>query len=88
MKTVRLSFLLLLFVVFLNSCNKTRTKNYLQYVDPLIGTAFPVSNFENSRGDEYVSSGLTIPSVSAPFGMTQWTLQSPSTEQKGIPPFF
>ncbi len=88
MKTVRLSFLLLLFVVFLNSCNKTRTKNYLQYVDPLIGTAFPVSNFENSRGDEYVSSGLTIPSVSAPFGMTQWTLQSQSTEQKGIPPFF
>lgn len=88
MKAIQLKLSLILLVISLISCHTTTTKNYLQYVDQLIGTAHSSLNNEVNRSSEYTTSGHTIPAVSAPFGMTQWTLQSQSSEKKCVPPFY
>ncbi|NCB09563.1 MAG: PAS domain S-box protein, partial [Bacteroidia bacterium] len=37
---------------------------------------------------DHVDHGQTIPAVTAPFGMTQWTLQTNATEKKCLSPFY
>ena len=74
-------------IIILFSC-KTETRNYLQYVDPLIGTALANTESVKLRPGDRVNNGQTIPAVTAPFGMTQWTPQTQPTEKKCIAPFY
>ena len=61
----------------------------LQSVDPLIGTA-PATTESASRHSEAGSElkGQTYPAVGRPFGMTQWTPETRTTEAKCIVPYY
>ncbi|MBN1109092.1 MAG: GH92 family glycosyl hydrolase, partial [Bacteroidales bacterium] len=61
----------------------------LSYVDPLIGTA-PAATISALRHSESVSEdkGQTFPAVGRPFGMTQWTPETRTTEIKCISPYY
>jgi len=60
----------------------------VSYVDPLIGTApaTTVSAARHSAGSE--QKGQTFPAVGQPFGMTQWTPETRTTELKCISPYY
>jgi predicted alpha-1,2-mannosidase len=78
----------LLVLVLLFSCTNNTEKNYLSYVDPLIGTGPASTIAAKEHPGDHVSNGQTIPAVTAPFGMTQWTPQIYDNEQKCIAPFY
>jgi len=61
----------------------------LKYVDPLIGTA-PAGTISALRHSESASEnkGQTFPAVGRPFGMTQWTPETRTTEIKCISPYY
>ena len=64
-------------------------QNLLQYVQPLSGTApstTPAALKHSEAGSE--ANANTIPSVTVPFAMTQFTAQTRQTENKCIPPYF
>ena len=84
LKTV-LSFTLISIALF--SC-KPEPRDYLRHVDPLIGTALANTESVRQRPGDRVNNGQTIPAVTAPFGMTQWTPQTQPTEKKCIAPFY
>lgn len=72
----------------ITSCNQKEAKNYLQFVDPLIGTMRANTLSTKGNTNDRTGNGQTIPAVTAPFGMTQWTPQTNSTETKCIAPFY
>lgn len=61
----------------------------VQYVDPLIGTA-PADTESAIKHSEAGSElkGQTFPAVGRPFGMTQWTPETRTTEIKCISPYY
>jgi predicted alpha-1,2-mannosidase len=61
----------------------------LKYVDPLIGTG-PAKTSSSVRHSESGSEnkGQTYPAVGRPFGMTQWTPETGTTEDKCISPYY
>ena len=61
----------------------------IQYVDPLIGTA-PATTESSRKHSEAGSElkGQTFPNVGRPFGMTQWTPETRTTEDKCISPYY
>ncbi|MEN8117202.1 MAG: GH92 family glycosyl hydrolase [Bacteroidota bacterium] len=88
MRTLRNSIIyLFLFTIFI-SCNQKETKNYLQYVDQLIGTGPSTSESANNTPNKGKLRGQTIIGVSAPFGMTQWVPQLHISENKCMSPFY
>ncbi len=61
----------------------------LTYVNPLIGTApatTQTAKLHSEAGSELMAQ--TFPAVTAPFGMTQWTPQTRSSEQKCLSPYY
>jgi predicted alpha-1,2-mannosidase len=64
-------------------------QSLVQYVDPLIGTA-PATTESAKKHSEAGSelSGQTFPGVGRPFGMTQWTPETRTTEDKCISPYY
>jgi len=87
MKILRvLSFIIAVFILL--DCIQDAKKNYIQHVDLLIGTSSSKDQGTkqiNSSGRNY---GQTIPAVTAPFAMTQWTPQTHSSEKKCLSPFY
>jgi predicted alpha-1,2-mannosidase len=61
----------------------------LKYVDPLIGTA-PAKTLSAIRNSEAGSEqkGQNFPAVGRPFGMTQWTAETRTSENKCISPYY
>jgi predicted alpha-1,2-mannosidase len=61
----------------------------LQYVQPLSGTApsTTVSALKHSEAGSEANAN-TIPAVTMPFAMTQWTAQTRTTEIKCQPPYY
>ncbi|MFY7839998.1 MAG: hypothetical protein ACOVP7_06960, partial [Lacibacter sp.] len=64
-------------------------QNFMQYVQPLSGTA-PSTTTTALKHSEAGSekNANTIPAVTLPFAMTQWTAQTRQTENKCVPPYF
>ena len=64
-------------------------QSLVQYVDPLIGTA-PATTESAKKHSEAGSElkGQTFPGVGRPFGMTQWTPETRTTEDKCISPYY
>jgi len=60
----------------------------IQYVDPLIGTAPATTASATRHGEGSEQKGQTFPAVGRPFGMTQWTPETRSTETKCIAPYY
>ena len=81
-----LQTLLLLFSITITAIN---SQSLINYADPLIGTA-PTRAASALRhidpGTE--ETGQTIPAVGRPFGMTQWTPETRTTELKCVSPYF
>ncbi len=77
--------LLMLFHFYMNS----HSQNLLQYVQPLSGTApsTTISALKHSEAGSEKNAN-TIPAVTLPFAMTQWTPQTRQTEVKCQPPYF
>ena len=65
------------------------TQSPIQFVDPLIGTA-PATTQSALQHSEAGSElkGQTFPAVGRPFGMTQWTPETRTTETKCISPYY
>jgi predicted alpha-1,2-mannosidase len=83
MKVTLACFLLTCFSIMVHS------QDLVQYVQPLSGTA-PSTTTAAQKHSEAGSekNANTIPAVGLPFGMTQWTPQTRTTETKCIPPYF
>ncbi len=61
----------------------------LKYVQPMSGTAASTTISALKHGEDGSEQfANTIPAVGQPFGMTQWTPQTRTTELKCIPPYF
>lgn len=86
---MKISRLLLLLLIVSFSCTTDKAKkDFLQYVDPLIGTGPANTIAAEQKPGDHVSYGQTIPAVTAPFGMTQWTPQTNTSEKKCLSPFY
>lgn len=61
----------------------------IKYVDPMIGTS-PANTISAQKHSESASEdkGQTFPGVGRPFGMTQWTPETRTTEIKCISPYY
>lgn len=81
-------FILSVALVAFISCSKKESKNYLQYVDPMIGTSTADTKLVKENPGDHVNYGQTNPAVTAPFGMTQWVPQIQSSEKKCLSPFY
>lgn len=74
--------LLFLFPLALNA------QDFVKYVDPLIGTAPAKTESALRHGAGSEEKGQTYPAVGRPFGMTQWTPETRTTEIKCISPYY
>lgn len=83
MKRIAATFLLALTTV------GARPQALIDYVQPLAGTAASttVSASKHSEAGSEKNAN-TIPAVGRPFGMTQWTPQTRTTEMKCVPPYY
>jgi len=73
----------------LQCCMHAGAQNRLQYVQPLSGTASSTTTAalkHSEAGSE--KNANTIPAVTLPFAMTQWTPQTRTTEIKCQPPYY
>lgn len=73
----------------MNLTQSASAQNLLQYVQPLAGTAPSTTSAalkHSEAGSE--KNANTIPAVTLPFAMTQWTPQTRQTEVKCLPPYF
>lgn len=86
MKTKQGCIFFIFIFLFLFSCKKS--ENYIQQVDTLIGTGPATTLSAKQNPGDHVDYGQTIPAVTAPFGMTQWTPQTNATEKKCLAPFY
>src|SRR5687767_505487 len=80
---------LLLYTVVSGLTLSVYSQDLVQYVQPLSGTA-PSTTTAAQKHSEAGSekNANTILAVGLPFGMTQWTPQTRTTETKCIPPYF
>jgi putative alpha-1,2-mannosidase len=60
----------------------------LNYVNPLIGTAPATTESAKRHGSGTEDKGQTFPGVGRPFGMTQWTPETRTTEVKCVSPYY
>ena len=76
-------------LIFLLSPFAIFAQTPIQFVDPLIGTA-PATTESARKHSEAGSElkGQTFPAVGRPFGMTQWTPETRTTEDKCISPYY
>ncbi|MFT4204444.1 MAG: GH92 family glycosyl hydrolase [Chitinophagaceae bacterium] len=83
------TYSLILFGCLIFIINPVAAQDYVSFVNPYIGTA--PSQVGNSLKHSIVpseSSANTIPAVTMPFSMTQWTPQSRKGETKCIAPYY
>src|SRR5262245_38230620 len=80
---------LLSFVLASGLTLSLHSQDLLKYVQPLSGTA-PSTTTAAQKHSEAGSekNANTIPAVGLPFGMTQWTPQTKTSETKCILPYF
>ena len=60
----------------------------INYVNPITGTAPSTTLSAKLHGEGTEQFANTIPAVTLPFAMTQWTPQTNSSEQKCIAPYY
>jgi predicted alpha-1,2-mannosidase len=84
-----MSKLLIIVLCFITDPILLPAQDLLQYVQPLSGTAASTTTGalkHSEAGSE--KNANTIPAVTLPFAMTQWTPQTRQTEVKCQPPYF
>ncbi|MBC7888453.1 MAG: glycoside hydrolase family 92 protein [Ferruginibacter sp.] len=66
----------------------SQQKNPIQYVQTMAGTAMATNPSAIKHGKGLGLYGNTIPAVTTPFAMTQWTPQTQALETKCVPPYY
>jgi len=84
---LRITIFIFIAVLF-SACSNKGNQKLITYVKPLIGTTEADVPGATQKPGHQVDRGQTIPAVTAPFGMTQWTPQTRSGENKCIAPFY
>ena len=81
MKAILWSIGLLLF------CGAIKAQNLIKYVQPMAGSAAATTEaaLKHGAGSELFAN--TVPAVTTPFAMTQWTPQTQTSENKCIAPY-
>ncbi len=62
-------------------------QDLVSYVQPLCGTAPSTTRSATRHGSGTELNANTIPAVTVPFGMTQWTPETQRSENKCVPPY-
>ena len=75
-------------IIVLTTCIKIYAQPPLQYVNTLIGTAPATTESAKKHGAGTEDKGQTFPAVGRPFGMTQWTPETRTTEDKCVSPYY
>ena len=65
-----------------------QAKQIVDYVNPLIGTAPSTTISALKHGLHKENNAQVVPFVTVPFGMTNWTPQTQSTETKCQAPYY
>ncbi|QNA43447.1 GH92 family glycosyl hydrolase [Lacibacter sediminis] len=80
----------ILAVTFLFVQQFVNAQQLIKYVQPLAGSASAttISAIKHSEAGGTEANANTIPAVTLPFAMTQWTAQTRQTENKCVPPYF
>ncbi len=63
-------------------------QDLVKYVQPMAGTATATTSSALKHGSVLARYANTIPAATVPFGMTQWTPQTQTSESKCIPPYY
>lgn len=79
-------FTLALLFVFM--MKQSFSQDLVRYVQPMSGTASSTTPASLKHGGSTELNANTIPAVTLPFAMIQWTPQTQSSETKCIPPYF
>ncbi|MCB0731134.1 MAG: GH92 family glycosyl hydrolase [Ignavibacteriae bacterium] len=69
-------------------CTNVNKIDLIKYVNPLIGTAPSTTISALKHGEGTENNAQVIPSVSVPFGMTNWTPQTKNVETKCVAPYY
>ncbi len=85
-RKIAVGILLVFFIAFFSLASKAQ--NLVQYVQTLSGTAPATTPASIKHGGGTELNANTIPAVTRPFAMTQWTPQTRTTEKKCLPPYF
>lgn len=74
-------------MALLLACSQVKAQDVVKYVQPMAGSgaATTPAALKHGAGTELFAN--TIPSVTTPFAMTQWTPQTQPSENKCIPPY-
>lgn len=85
------TFLAAIQLFFLAGCQtpeKLSEKDYTQYVNPIIGTAPTTTESGLKHGGGTENNAMVQPSVTMPFGMTNWSPQTTNTEKKCVSSYY
>ncbi|HET8830086.1 MAG TPA: GH92 family glycosyl hydrolase, partial [Pelobium sp.] len=84
---MRLKFLI--FILCLSNIVYAQQKDFIDYVNPLFVPLSDTTAKDTIIKQEKETENLTnvIPAVGVPFGMTQWTPQTQTSEEKGLAPY-
>jgi len=87
-KITALSFLQLVFLLGCQAPGKLSEKDYTLYVNPIIGTAPTTTESGLKHGGGTENNAMVQPSVTMPFGMTNWSPQTTNTEKKCVSSYY
>jgi len=81
--------LYLVFVLWLLVAGlKAKAQQVVQYVEPMAGSGAATTPAAVKHGSGLELHANTIPAVTMPFAMTQWTPQTQTSENKCVPPYY
>lgn len=79
---------ILFYTITILTTLNTAAQPPVQYVNTLIGTAPAATESAKKHGTGTEDKGQTFPAVGRPFGMTQWTPETRTTEDKCVAPYY
>ncbi|MBV5314166.1 MAG: GH92 family glycosyl hydrolase [Prolixibacteraceae bacterium] len=87
-KVIILSSIQLVFLAGCQTSEELSEKDFTQYVNPIIGTAPTTTESGLKHGGGTENNAMVQPSVTMPFGMTNWSPQTTNTEKKCVSSYY
>lgn len=81
-------FIPILILIACQTSEKIHEKDFTQYVNPIIGTAPTTTESGLKHGGGTENNAMVQPSVTMPFGMTNWSAQTTNTEKKCVSSYY
>ncbi|HWS01293.1 MAG TPA: glycoside hydrolase domain-containing protein, partial [Prolixibacteraceae bacterium] len=78
-------------MIYITGClspAKEPVKDFTQFVNPIIGTAPTTTESGLKHGGGTENNAMVQPSVTTPFGMTNWSPQTTNTERKCVSSYY